>query len=75
MVGKKVRAAFETGDDPEELREWYRKSCPNGKRNGLNPLEFEIGDVNDILAKIKGEKAHMQDTNLPLLCNANIAQK
>ncbi|KAL9110973.1 MAG: hypothetical protein Q9227_004588 [Pyrenula ochraceoflavens] len=39
--------------DPEGLRDWYKETCLNGNRKGLDPYKWDILDVNDALQPFK----------------------
>ncbi|KIV83987.1 hypothetical protein PV11_05967 [Exophiala sideris] len=39
--------------DPGDLKTWYKSSCHNGDKKGLDPYKWSILDVNDRLTEMK----------------------
>jgi hypothetical protein len=46
-----LKALFKKRGDPEGRNDWYKHSCANGDKKGLDPYKWSILDVNDGLFK------------------------
>jgi hypothetical protein len=49
-----LKDAFKKKGDAEGRKKWYKQGCGNGDPKGLDPWKWDVFDVNDELAKIKG---------------------
>ncbi|KAL2001882.1 hypothetical protein VTN02DRAFT_1037 [Thermoascus thermophilus] len=46
-----IKAAFRTGNDPNNVRDWYKGTCANGDEEDLDPSKWDILEVNKLLAR------------------------
>ena len=48
-----LKDAFaKTKGGDKELKDWYKRDCPNGDKKGLNPYQWDILDINDKLGEV-----------------------